>query len=993
MADEKHSLEAMRQRLEERAEDDRLWQTLAELDTPEKLQQWAKDEFPEGAFEWPEGASRRQFLQLMGASLVMAGAAGCAREPEGDVVPYVKQPEQVVPGEPLCFASAFLLDGFANGVLVESHAGRPTKVEGNALHPTSLGSADAFAQASTWSLYDPERSQAVLEHTEDAPLERTWTNFTSQLRAHLGAKATTKGQGVRVLTETVTSPTLAGQLDAFLEEYPEASWHHWSPINRDNMREGTERAFGRVLHPRYHFDKADLILAVDSDFLHRGPGRLRYAHDWAERRKATKPDPKMNRMYAVEATFTVTGSMADNRLRMDPRRIEGFLRAVARRLGVPTADDGFEPTPREQRWVEQVARDLRANRGASVVVPGLQQPPAVHALAHAINAALDNVGTTVTYSVPVAAQPEAQLDSLRQLARDIDAGEVDTLVILGGNPVYNAPADLALGELLQKIDFSVHLSTYFDETSEQCRWHVPRAHTLEAWTDARANDGTITILQPLIEPLYKGKSTHEMLDAMLGNTRRGHVILMERWRERFGEDRFPRLWRRSLHDGMVPDTVFGPESVTVRGGFDVVSRRTTDDGLTVIFAPDPSVWDGRFANIGMLQELPKPLSSLTWDNAALISPKTSARLGLENEDVVELTYRERTVEAPVWVMPGHADGCVTVRLGYGKKAGGSLEKGRGFNAYALRTSEALWFDGGLELRKTERTYPLAATQGHHRMYGRPIVRHATLDEFREERAPAQNEDEEHSLYPEYEYDSYAWGMSIDQTLCIGCGACVAACQAENNIPIVGKEQVRMAREMHWIRVDTYYEGSADEPNAYHQPVPCMHCEKAPCELVCPVEATSHSAEGLNEMTYNRCIGTRYCSNNCPYKVRRFNFLDYTHEEKEKMEAVLDLKYNPDVTVRSRGVMEKCTYCVQRINAARVEAKTQDRRIRDGEIETACQEACPTQAIVFGDTNDPNTRVAKLKAQPHDYALLDELNTRPRTTYLTAITNPNPKLRP
>jgi molybdopterin-containing oxidoreductase family iron-sulfur binding subunit len=999
------------------------------------------DERPPDATEWFGGANRREFLQLMGASLVMAGAAGCSRSPVGDVVPYVHPPEVMVPGEPLYYASAFVLDGFAAGVLVESHAGRPTKIEGNPEHPASLGATDAFTQAATWGLYDPQRSQSVLRKSEhadstfrraetgaendaeaDAFAQRSWPEFRAELRRRLGFLQNSGGRGLRILTRSVTSPTLSAQLDALLRNYPQAGWHQWSPINRDRILAGTRRAFGRPLHPRYDLSKADVILALDADYLSQGPGRLAYARAWADKRAVRSGDPAMSRFYVVEPVMTSTGSKADHRLAMNPRRMEGFLRELARSLGVPgvSSETGefsdFEPTPRETSWLDALAADLREHRARSAVIPGDAQSAEVHALAHAVNAHLENVGATVEFSEPVLARPDSQLASIRQLAADIRAGEVDTLLILDGNPAYDAPADLEFAELIEKVEMSAHLSLYVDETSRRCTWHVPALHFLETWSDARAFDGTVTILQPLIEPLYDGHSSHEVLDAVNDAERDSFAIVKEYWLERIGAPDFPRIWRESLLDGMVSGTMLKPVSVALRPDFDqkpvggvlqnparnptknqAKNQAANAGNLTVIFAADPSVWDGRFAKNAMLQELPKPMSTLTWDNAAMLSLATARALGVENEDVVRIEYRGRSVEAPVWIAPGHANDCVTLRLGYGHEAGDLLSTGVGFNAYRLRTSEALWFDGGLSVQKTAKTYPLAMTQLHHRMHDQPIVEHATLAEFvrRAAASAAGAELEEahvgQSLYPEYEYDDYAWAMSIDLTRCIACKACVAACQAENNIPIVGKKQVLVAREMHWIRVDTYYEGPPESPKAFHQPVPCMHCEKAPCELVCPVEATTHSSEGINEMTYNRCVGTRYCSNNCPYKVRRFNFLDYASDDVDDLEAVLDLKYNPDVTVRSRGVMEKCTYCIQRINAARVNAQLEGRRIRDDDFQTACEQVCPTRTIVFGDKNNPDARVTRIKQQPHDYALLAHLNTRPRTTYLGAITNPNPAL--
>jgi molybdopterin-containing oxidoreductase family iron-sulfur binding subunit len=613
-----------------------------------------------------------------------------------------------------------------------------------------------------------------------------------------------------------------------------------------------------------------------------------------------------------------------------------------------------------------------------------------------MNAALGNVGTTVVYTDPVQPVAVDQLQSLRELVDDINDGQVDLLVILGGNPVYTAPADLKFGEALKKVATRVHLGLYDDETSVLCHWHIPETHYLEQWSDARAFDGTASIVQPLIVPLYRGRSAHEVVTIFTARPERTpYDALREYWtaQPQAEGQNFDKFWRQSVHNGLIAGTALPAKAVQATGAIPPSTAPPAGGGLEIHFAPDPAVYDGRFANNGWLQELPKPLTKLTWDNVAMIAPSTAAQLGLKNEDVVEIQYRNRTVNAPVWVQPGHAAEAVTVHLGYGRTRAGRVAEGAGFNAYTLRTSDAPWAGHGARLRKTGDIYRLAGTQGHHSMEGRAIVRTGTLEDYKA--APDFAQHLEHSpqksltLYPDWKYEGYKWGMAVDQTVCTGCSACVVACVAENNIPIIGKDQVMRGREMHWLRIDRYFEGQAENPAIYHQPMLCQHCENAPCEVVCPVAATTHSPEGLNEMTYNRCVGTRYCSNNCPYKVRRFNFLLYSDWETPSVKLVK----NPDVTVRSRGVMEKCTYCVQRINRARQDSKVEDRAIRDGEIVTACQAACPTDAIVFGDLNDPASRVAVLQAEAHSYGVLAELNTRPRTTYLAALRNPSPDLGP
>jgi Fe-S-cluster-containing dehydrogenase component len=738
---------------------------------------------------------------------------------------------------------------------------------------------------------------------------------------------------------------------------------------------------------RYHFENADVVVALDADFLGCGPGRVRYARDFVDQRRVRGGRTTMNRLYVVESTPTLTGAMADHRLLAQPSEIGSAARDLYRAV---TGAAGQRP------WIAAAARDLQAHRGRCVVVAGEPQPPLVHALAHAMNDALGNVGGTVVYTEPVEASPDLigaspadQTGSLRELVADMAAGKVRCLVILGGNPVFTAPVDLKFTDALAKVELRVHLGLYDDETAAWCHWHIPAAHFLESWGDARAYDGTITIQQPLIAPLYGGRTAHELLAVMAGQSGvSDHDIVRQYWKEHGLAD--DDLWHAALHDGVVRGTAARPVEVNPRKIGDNGLEVSRSEGLEIIFRPDPTIGDGAFANNGWLQELPKPFTKLTWDNAALVSPATAANLGLASEDVIELKYRGRSVAAPVWVLPGQADNCVTVHLGYGRTRVGRVGTGTGFNAYALRCADAPWHDAGLTILKTARRWPLAATHHHHLMEGRHPVRAGTLAEYKADPAFAQRlveEPPEGSLYPGYPYTGHAWGMAIDVNACIGCNACVVACQSENNIPIVGKGQVIRGREMHWIRIDLYYDGALENPAAYHQPVPCMHCENAPCELVCPVAATVHSSEGLNEMVYNRCVGTRYCSNNCPYKVRRFNFLQYVDDKTPS----LKLQRNPDVTVRMRGVMEKCTYCIQRINAARITAEKENRALRDGEITPACAQACPTQAIVFGDLNDPRSRVRQWKAETLNYGLLTQLNTRPRTTYLAKLRNPNPEL--
>jgi MoCo/4Fe-4S cofactor protein with predicted Tat translocation signal len=980
-------LASLRARLA-RGEGPDFWRSLDELAQTPEFEEYLHQEFPTQASEWADPVGRREFLKLMGASLALAGLAGCTSPPGDRIVPYVKAPEEIIPGKPLFFATTLSLGGYGLGVLVESHTGRPTKIEGNPNHPASLGSTDAFTQAAILSLYDPDRAQVVTQTGQVS----TWPAFIAALAPPLEAQKRRQGDGLRILTETVTSPTLAGQLRGLLARFPGAKWHQYEPAGRDAVRAGARLAFGEVVNTVYRFDRADVVLALDADFLASGPGSVRYARDFAARRHPGAAEPAMNRLYAVESAPTPTGACADHRLALRPSEIETFTRALARALGVEDGS-GTAPAAAAVPWVAAVAADLKQHAGACVVVAGDQQAPLVHALAHAMNRVLGNVGRTVLYTDPVEASPEDEMASLRELTADMQAGRVELLFILGGNPVYAAPADIPFAEALKKVPLRIHLGLYEDETSALCQWHIPEAHPLEAWSDARAFDGTRSLVQPLIAPLYGGRSVHELLSVLIdGTARPGYDILREYWRSQLKSGDFEREWRSALHDGVVAGTALPARVPAMR--LTVPAPRAAGGAqgtLEVSFRPDPAVWDGRFANNGWLQELPRPLTKLTWDNAARLSPATAQRLGVASEDVLDLELGGRKLAAPVWIDPGHADQTLTLALGFGRTRAGRVGTGVGFNASLLRTAGAPWAVAGCTARRTGDRHRLATTQTTSLMEGRHLVRSASLAEFRKDpefaRALGHDPAPDMTFYPEFTSEPNAWGMAVDLTACTGCGACVVACQAENNVPVVGKEQVLRGRAMHWLRIDRYFQGGPDAPQIHHQPVACMQCELAPCEPVCPVGATVHSGEGLNDMVYNRCVGTRYCSNNCPYKVRRFNFLQYADVETPS----LQLLHNPNVTVRSRGVMEKCTYCVQRINAARITAKREGREIRDGEVVTACQAACPTQAITFGNLKDPKSRVVALKADPRSYGLLADLNTRPRTSYLARVRNVNPEL--
>jgi len=994
------------------------WRTLEELsDDPEFLESLQR-EFPrEAPSEWDDSVERRDFMKLMAASLALAGLGGCGLAPQKYIAPYVKQPDGLTLGKPQYYATVMPFGGDAIGLLVESHEGRPTKVEGNPDHPSSLGATNVYTQASILNLYDPDRAQTVTNYGEI----RAWAEFLGSAQAVAAAMKGTQGDGFRILTGIVTSPTLAAQIHALLSVYPLAKWHQWEPAVSDGAREGSKLAFGSYVNTVYRPEKADVILSLDSDFLGSGPGHIRYAREFSRRRKLNGPNDTMNRLYVVEPTPTVTGSSADHRLPLRASEIQLFARALAAKLGLGTS--ASVPASAE-KWLDAVANDLHAHKGSCLVIGGEQQSPEVHALAHAINANLANVGATLYYTQPVEANPVNHLESLRDLCADMDRGKVDTLVILGVNPVYTAPHDFDFSAKLKRVRHSFHVSPHFDETSSYCEWHIAESHYLETWSDARAHDGTASIIQPLISPLYYTHSVHDVVAAFSDKPGiQAYDAVRAYWSEESVhlESSVETGWRKWLNDGVIPGTKFAPISPELK--FNAASLpplAPTPDQIEFIFRPDPCVHDGRFANNGWLQELPKPITKLTWDNAALLSPRTASTLGLRQSvawrggehgkiysDVVDIALSNSKVTAATWTVPGQADGVVVLPLGYGRKRAGYTGTKKGFDAYAVRSSGALWVAAGGKITRTGDTYPLACTQYHFNMEGRQILATGTLEEYRKDpnfaNAHREPPPRELSLYngdAEFPYNGDKWAMAIDLNSCNGCNACVVACQSENNIAVVGKEQVLRGREMHWIRVDRYYaksksstgdpsafDESLENPEAFFQPVPCQQCENAPCEQVCPVGATVHSAEGLNDMVYNRCIGTRYCSNNCPYKVRRFNFLRFQDWETPQFK----LMRNPEVTVRSRGVMEKCTYCVQRINAGRIEAEKQHRPIRDGEIVPACEQACPTQAIVFGNANDPGSRVAKWKSQQRNYSILAELNTRARTTYLAAVRNPNPEL--
>lgn len=975
----------------------------------------------------PEGVGRRRFLQLLGTSVAIPSLAACTRQPREEIVPYVKQPEEIVPGRPLFYATATSLGGVATGVLVETHMGRPTKVEGNPEHPTSLGGTDAIAQAEILQLYDPDRSQTVLHEAEIS----SWGAFASAIHAAVLKQRTTMGAGLRILTGEVTSPTLIRQIDDLLNGLPGARWHVHEPVDNEAERLATNSLFGRALEARYEFDKADVVLSLDADFLGSSEGNARYMRDFASGRgqRADGGTLEMTRLYALQSAPTITSANADHRAVIKASAVEHVARLIAAAVlrkrdaspaGAASADQIAQgavlPASVTETWVNGVVEDLLAAK-AAVVVPGRFQPAIVHRLAHTLNTALGAVGRTMWFGDPVRISARGDIGTLPQLASALHAGKVELLVVLGTNPVYDAPGDIEFGAAMEKATLRIHHGMHFDETAALAHWHVPASHPFEMWSDVRSYDGTVSIVQPMIEPLYANKSEHEVLAVLSAEPdRSSYDVVRGYWKQLWPGQGFDEGWRRMVHDGLLGDS---RSSAVTDKAFDVAwpAASPVPDALEIVLRPDPCVYDGRFANNGWLQELPKPLTKLTWDNAAMFSRADARKHGLTSGDVVRLSMSGRRVEATVWELPGQPAGSVTVHLGYGRQRGGKVLAKAGFNAYLIRPSvgeTAMWHAAGLEFDKTGKTNDLAAAQIHSVMEGRDLAKSKPVGSYRadphvfegghgghhEVRADGTSRSQ---LYPDHEYKGYSWGMSIDLANCIGCSACVTACQSENNVPIVGREEVLVGREMHWIRIDRYYAGAdgsdpsdeeLDDPDTRFMPVPCMHCERAPCEVVCPVQATVHHDEGLNDMVYNRCVGTKYCSNNCPYKVRRFNFFPYSVEPIAPLDptaASMKLLHNPDVTVRTYGVMEKCSYCVQRINYARVGAKREGRKIADGDVMTACQAACPARAISFGDMNDAASDVSKRKKEARDYSLLAELNTKPHTTYLAHLSNPNPNL--
>ncbi|TPJ14352.1 4Fe-4S dicluster domain-containing protein [Mesorhizobium sp. B2-7-3] len=967
------------------ADESRLWRSLAELSDAPEFRKYVEAEFPslrdEGWATFRPGLDRRKLLKLLGAAVSFGGLAACA--PADDIVPYVRQPENVVPGRAEYYATTFSKEGYGVGVLVETHEGRPTKIEGNPDHPASLGATDAIMQAAVLSLYDPDRSRTPL--LDGAPAD--YGSFLGAMAALRKQFAEVRGEGLAILSGPSTSPTLAAQFRDLRAVFPEMRFYRHDALGGNAMTKATTAAFGRPLSPIYNLQHASVIVSLDDDFLGDGPGNLAYARGFGLGRRTPKPGSSMNRLYAIETTPTITGASADHRLAVRPSELDGLGRRLAALISGDSAAGEDAP-----QWLRAAADDLRSAGSGALLAVGKGVSADVAHQALLANQSLGAVGATLRVIEP----PEILGDAaaLPDFVDDAYAGRIDTAVVLDCNPVHTAPGDLEIGKSFGKITKVVHHGLYVDETARLARWHVPAAHDLESWSDLRAFDGTTSIMQPTIAPIFAGRTVHEILAVLLQQQDLSALDLVRRtWRSSSMED---DAWDQTLKAGCVagsgePDAATQPPTTSTASPPQQVNRPGT---LEIRFASDPWLRDGRFANNAWLQELPRPLTKLVWSNAALMAPSDAELHKLANGDVIRISADKSSIDAPVWLTPGHPKGSLTLTFGFGRRSAGPVaDLASGYDAFVLRKAGSPWALSGATVERLDLGKQLTTTQEHQAMEGRPIARHATWSQYRDNpdfvNAGAPPEPKE-SLYPEYHYDQEAWAMAIDENACIGCMACVAACQSENNIPTVGPEECARGHEMHWLRVDRYYEGLPDDPQTLFQPVPCMQCEKAPCEVVCPVNATVHTHDGINAQVYNRCIGTRYCSQNCPYKVRRFNFLEYQEFDKEKV-GFLQAVNNPNVSVRSRGVMEKCTYCVQRIAAARIHAQIDNRPIADGEVVTACQQVCPTQAIWFGDLNDRHAAVNQVKASPLNYALLAELNTRPRTTYLGKVRNPNPAL--
>jgi len=1059
------------------------WRSMDQLqDTPE-FRQWLEREFPEGASEFVDPVSRRNFVKIMSASFLLAGVGltGC-RRPEEHILPFSKMPEDYTHGVSQYYASAYPTRGSAIPLVVRAHEGRPVKVEGNSQIPGNKGGTDQFAQASLLNLYDVDRAKGFTK--DGAGVDRT---VALDALSKLGADVTaTKGAGLSFLLERSSSPSRNRLQKAIATKLPQAKWFVYEPVDFDIHRQAASTVFGKAVRPNFQLGAAKRILSLDCDFIGNEQDAYTHIHGFAKNRKTKTAHDDMNRLYTVEALYSLTGANADHRMRAAASAVLPIAAKIAvailsQKTGFSSVVQALEPIAAQgkadETWITECAKDLVAGGNHSLILAGYQQPLEVHLIAHVLNAALGAVGTTVSYLPAV----EPVKGTIQELATALNAGEVSTLVILGGNPVYNAPADLNWIAAQAKPSTVIRLGySAKDESFVKKGWNLPLAHYLESWGDARTSDGTLVPVQPLIQPLFGAVTELEVLARIGGLSKiNPYDIVRETFSTLEGGDE--NAWRKFLHDGYLAGSAAKAVAVAISAGNTADALKSakvlpapSQNALEVVFQRSYSLDDGRFANNGWMQETPNPITKVVWDNVVLVSPTTATALGVGKFDtaaktpqaeqgkfynqVVEVTVGSAKVKGPVWIIPGMADNVIGLELGYGRPDAGRIAQSQlvndqivpaGFNVYPARTTNNLHIATGAKLTGLSETYPVASTQEHGVMEGRSIIREANLDQYQKQPdfaklmnlhpapiSPALKDKgvkEAPSMYPNpldawKDKAVHQWGMAIDLSACVGCTACVVACQSENNVPIVGKDQVRRGREMSWIRMDRYFAGDVLNPQIAFQPMLCQHCEAAPCESVCPVNATAHDEEGLNVMAYNRCVGTRYCSNNCPYKVRRFNYLDYNKRplndlvgphyrtpltatvegewamsrwwkspekgwRSDEEWELLKLAKNPDVTVRMRGIMEKCSFCVQRIEGAKIAQKVKARdtdnvAVPDGTIKTACQQACPADAIVFGNIKDPHSEVSQWKAQDRDYSVLEFLLTKPRTTYLARIRNQN-----
>jgi MoCo/4Fe-4S cofactor protein with predicted Tat translocation signal len=994
------------------------WRSLNELARNEEYKKFVTREFPENADELKEGYSRRNFLQIMGASIALAGFAAC-RKPVSKIVPFTNMPEYMVPGKPVYYATSIPSTGYVTGLVVETNSGRPTKIEGNELHPSSKGATNLFQQAAILGLYDPDRSRGVRNNGALS----SWESFVSELNSNLSETSR-----IAFIGESNSSLTLNRLRQQALARFGNAQWVTYEPFGEENQLLGSKIALGRKLRVASNLQHARVIISLDADFMGSGADNVRNIRSFAEGRKINSTEDSINRLYVVESNLSLTGSNADHRLRLKPSQIKPFLVALAALFSNEFSSlRGFAGTTNdfsEHEWVNILGEELLNNQGSSLLMAGADHDAETHALVAAINIALGNAGNTVDYLELPHTVEDDQHAKFISVVNGMRNGQFDAVIMLGTNPVFTAPTGIDFAGALRNVPLSVHLADYVDETSRLVTWHINRAHFLEYWGDGYDFMGTPSVIQPMIQPLFNGKSEIEVLGAVVaGESISGSDAVKDTWKPILGNG-FDARWSTLLHDGLHSGLTFRNAAPSMAQGFSsaitgiIRSANTTSaaGSIEINIKPDATLWDGRYANNGWLMELPDPMTKITWDNVALVSPTTAEKLGISKKkfgdtktSVIRLQVDGVSLELPAWILPGHADDVITVNAGYGRSDIGRVADGVGVNVYPLLASTNSFYRTSTSVTLSAGRYDIASVQDHHSLEGRPIIREASIDEYRKDPrfaadmvyVPGKKGDSEFAValftpqsYPNHEPQ---WGMTIDLTSCIGCGVCTIACQAENNIPVIGKEEVRRGREMHWMRNDRYFSGDEyGDVKVLHQPVTCVHCELAPCEQVCPVAATTHSDDGINQMTYNRCIGTRYCANNCPFKVRRFNFFNYPLEYLTSGDdpEVIQMAMNPDVSIRFRGIMEKCTYCVQRISRAKIATKLETGnsiKPADGMVKTACQQACPANAITFGDLTDSNSVVSKAKRNERNYVVLEELNIRPRTTYLAKIRNTNEKL--